>query len=77
VLRDQQMPCAGDGKKFGDAFDDSQQDDLKQIFHAPPVVRRLVPRIILADSRMLKSTFRTSRVPAVAVGGNAAYKGYR
>jgi hypothetical protein len=32
------VPGAGDGKKLGNAFDDSQQDDLEQIFHAVSVV---------------------------------------
>jgi hypothetical protein len=29
------MPGAGDRQEFGDALDDAEQDDLKQIFHAP------------------------------------------
>ena len=33
MLRDQQVPGAGDGQKFGDALDDAEQYDLKQIVH--------------------------------------------
>src|SRR5918994_1940659 len=36
VLGNQQMPGAGDRQEFGDALDDAEQDDLKQIVHAPP-----------------------------------------
>ncbi len=45
VLSDQQVPGAGDRQELGDALDDAEQDDLKQIFHAPPVgVRQLKAR---------------------------------
>jgi hypothetical protein len=33
MFGDQQVPGAGDGQELSDAFDDAEQDDLKQAGH--------------------------------------------